>query len=831
LYETFTGRPPFQADSILETIEKVLHEEPVPLHRLQPHLPRDLATICHKCLQKEPYKRYGSTLELADDLRSFLDGRPIQARPSSAWERAVKWARRRPAVAALAASSTVTTLALLVVAAFYTLALRDSNMRLRDALQEVQGRRIEAIQQQRRAEEERDKARRALYLRDVELAGTALDQEQVRRTLKLLEVHRPTPGQQDLRGFEWHYLWKLCHRERVVFNDGQDFIEQLRFATDGRALASLDFRGSLRLWDPVTGKGLPSPIPVGERVGALAFAPDGRTLAAGGEDGSVRLWDRTSGRLDTTIPMHQSAVRALAFSPDGRTLAMGGDDGVPRFWDLIGRREKSSWPKQPGTISSLLFARDAKTLAITYESRHIAELWDVDTGRIRAGLDALAGSVMTEVCLHPDGTCFVTAEAYPFDQLRAGRVRLRDLATLKDRWNPLEVPGGAFAVGFSPDGEILAVGSNAGTVTLQDMRTGQLRNTFYGHTQRVRELAFSPDGQLLASGGNDSTVRLWDATAGPSPVTLQAHRGPVNCVAFTPDGRTLATGGHDGAVRLWDAKTWRLRRPILVRGGHVHGLALSPDGRSLATGGDEGVIRLWDVATTREIGTLPGHTAKITSVAFAPDGRTLASSGFDGTVRLWDVAAREQRLALKGHTNPEVWFTAFSPDGRTLASASQDETVILWNPASGTLRATLHGYSAGLMSVAFSPDGSKVAAGAWAALIQGFKVWDVETGATLAKLEGHNGSVIPVLFTPDGTTLISGSTDGTVKFWDVATWQERFTLKGHENTVGALALTKDGSLLASGCNDGKIKIWDAGLGDPSRLEITSVTSHTPAPDR
>jgi tetratricopeptide (TPR) repeat protein len=129
LYELVTGRPPFRAATATETVRQVLTEEPVAPSRLQPALPRDLNTICLKCLEKEPRKRYASALELAEDLHRFVAGEPVRARPAAAWERALKWARRRPAVAAVYAVTATAAFGLMGTVLVYNRSLQ----RQRDA--------------------------------------------------------------------------------------------------------------------------------------------------------------------------------------------------------------------------------------------------------------------------------------------------------------------------------------------------------------------------------------------------------------------------------------------------------------------------------------------------------------------------------------------------------------------------------------------------------------------------------------------------------------------------------------------------------------------------
>ena len=304
------------------------------------------------------------------------------------------------------------------------------------------------------------------------------------------------------------------------------------------------------------------------------------------------------------------------------------------------------------------------------------------------------------------------------------------------------------------------------------------------HGDRV--LAFAPNGEYIAIA---SRVGVWLYNVKKAHGLTQLGKSsdwksPAHGVAFSPDSTKLVSV-DERAVKLWDVST---RTNIATFGGHRHQLrsiAFSPDGTKLASGSADGSIKLWDIATEKNIATLTGHTDTVWSLAFSPDGTKLASGSFDGTVKLWNVATGKIITIFIEHLS-EVRSVAFSPDGTKLASGAVDTTVKLWDVATGKNIATLGradsetttgrifrhiarrvskptGHTSWVASVAFSPDGTKLASGSFDETI---KLWDVATKKNITTFQGKRGRrIISVAFSPDGTKLVSASVFGTVLVW------------------------------------------------------------------
>ena len=376
------------------------------------------------------------------------------------------------------------------------------------------------------------------------------------------------------------------------------------------------------------------------------------------------------------------------------------------------------------------------------------------------------------------------------------------------------------SVAFSPNGQILASGSNDQTVRLWDVNTGQCLKTLRGHTGCVQSIAFSPDGQILASGSNDSSVRLWDVKTGQCLNLLLGHTNRLLSVFFTPDGQTLISSGEDSSVRLWRVHTGECLRILEIHINWVLSVALSPDGQTLATGSDGKTVKFWDITTGECIRTLPNYNSYVWTLAYTrwgsdvnhPDRQILATGSEDATIKIWDALTGECIQTLQGHRD-RVWLVLFSPDGSTLLSASENQTVKLWDVGTGQCLSTLEGYSNSVLSVAFSPDGQLLAS---SGRDQQVRLWDAATGECLQTLQGHTNIVSSVTFAPkldESQILASGSDDCTIKIWDCDTGECLRTIWGHNSWVQSLRFSPDGQILASSSRDCTVKLWDWQTGE------------------
>ncbi len=806
LYECLTGRAPFRADSVMKTIEQVIHREAASPRLLNPGVARDLETICLKCLEKEPHRRYGTAQLLADDLQSYLDDRPILARPVSTIERTWRWCRRNPAVASLLATVAVCLIVGTAVSSYF--AIEASNRAKAEAFHRGRADNKATLAERRREESDENArlARRHLYVSQMNLTQTTWEAARFTQTMRLLDLYRPAAvrkvGTDDFRSFEWFYWDRLAHCHLLSFEGHTRRVKSVAVSPNGKLLASASDDLTVKVWDLTSGQERFTLKGHTNTVRSVAFSADGTRLATASEDSTLKVWDTTSGEESLTLKGHRSYVTSVAFSPDGKWLASASADQSVKVWDATSGVALLTLKGHTSAVTSVAFDVDGKRLASASARGDLTvRVWDATTGQETLALKGHTAAVYG-VAFSPEGKRLASAS---LDQT----VKVWDATSGQETLTLKGHTGAVNCVAISADGKRLASASYDHTVKVWDTTSGQEMLTLKGHTGAVESVAFITDGQRLASASSDRTVKVWDATSGQETLTLKGHSGNVTSVAFSADAKRLASASSDTTVKVWDVTSGQETLTLKGHIGGVNSVAFSPDGKRLASAAGPNFVpsppelKVWDIASGQETLTLKGHSNRVTSVAFSSDGKRLASASFDRTVKVWDATSGQETLTLKGHSGT-VNRVAFSPDGKRLASASSDQTVKVWDTTSGQETLTLGRHDAGAASVAFSVDGLRLASGSMAG--GNLMVWDATSGLLMVSLKGHSGSVHSVAFSPDGKRLASASNDRTVKIWDVTTGQEVLTLDGSSACV---AFSMDGNRLASARNDQTVKVWDA----------------------
>ena len=863
-YEMLTGRPPFLGSNPAEIMHQVLRQEPVAIRQLQPKVPRDLETICLRCLQKEPHKRYPSAQALAADLRRFQNGQPILARPVGILEQFWRWCRRNPAVATLIAVVAVTLSAGVLVATNFAIAARNEARRAehhsrnaeqlgernRIAAEELRVEKItvvdahqklsdtfiqltkshEAVMASRKEEErlkneaeQREKLRaRELYDAQMTLAQRAWDMGHVPRTRRLLAAYEPVHhDQEDLRGFEWFYLDRISNAEGMRYSI-PDGCRSVTISPDGTRIAWA-FRNVCEVWKLQTPSDRIMVIGANPKdrhqsvVERVTFDPSGKYLATASRDCTIKVWEANSGKLVHTLTTGSDSALGLRFSADGTALAavVGNDrfswhPGEVRVWDSGTGQLKYTSKGHQGLAYDVSWSPDGSCYATAGHDSSV-KIWDAKDGKLLRTLSLPPQSAGRSVAFAANGPL-----------LAAGTTRGEVVVWSRDDWKEQRVLRGhvnwVSAVAFAANGRMLASGGSDMLLKIWDAGTGEEFRTYRGHSSYVVSVAWHPTQPFAFSAAMDESIRGWNVNTDPEQFVIRSLGGNLTGFHLLPDGRHIAVAGQRAFVGIWDVMLARTVRAIPVRDaplGYLWSSTLSPDGSTQAFArcheqdDDKGAVFAWSFANQESRNLeLPCLYPGIRAVVYSPDGKSLATGHRDGTVQIHDLSGSAPPRTWQAHASP-IHQLVFEPgDNGRLLTLGIDKTPRLWNTATGAEISRFAGHAQAVRNAAFSKDGRLLAT---ASDDLTARIWDVKTGKTLLQLEGHIGPVTCVAFSPNADRLVTGSDDFTLKLWDLKTGHEALTLRGHTMGLIQVAFAPDGRRILSSAQDETVRVWHAGV--------------------
>jgi eukaryotic-like serine/threonine-protein kinase len=787
LYELLTGVSPYRVatEAMPDLTRAVCEEEPArPSTRLAeqdtasapPFLPAvlrgDLDRIVLKALQKDATQRYASVEQFSEDLRRYLSGEPVLARPATWRYHVGKYVQRNRAVVTMASLLALT---LLGVALVTTEQLRASRSRERTQ-------------------------RRELYAADMRQAGQEWSERNLGRARELVERYQGDLSKIDgveLRGFEWGYLWNALHPLQQTWQHKDD-ANEIIVSPDGQYAFVAMQNGVIELWNLNTGQFERIFAQQATRIRALALSRDGRRLVSAGDKGMFHVWEVATGQ-SIMQNSQASAVKiySAALTQDGAQLLTGGNDGLVNLWDVASRRLQYTLRYSDGWVHGVEFSPDGRWLAAAGTESSELKLWERQTGAALPSL-VISSKSFFDLEFSSDGQWLAAATRSSGEVLIWNARSRQLLKTLM-----VAPPESIWSIAFSADGNQIATAGSGRVIRLWDWVTGSELSQVIAEFE-VSTLAFVSDSNrqvLLATNG--TTTQVFDFARLRASVSKMPLTSDMTSLALAPDGKTCAYGDASGQLALIDLVTGKQGIFSLTQDLPIEQVAFSPDGKLLAiaygNSNKTSTVELRDPVTgaLRLSSDVLGHY--VNAFDFSPDGQTLAIANNDGTFNIRQVSNLQPSLTIRDHPS-NVYRIKYAPTGQHLISLHENFYCKGWDARTGQQL-----FAAPCLGLGgFSPDGKL-----FASTDKRFNITlrDAATGAAVRVLKGHSNLLGALVFSPDGQRLASGGDDLSIRLWEVTTGHELLAFKGHTRRVTALAFAHDGQALFSGGKDKTLRIW------------------------